>query len=59
MLVDRCLRSLRERNSIHRYLNQDGRRIKDRRSRRESGGVVFERINAAVPLEPRPFARAP
>jgi 6-pyruvoyltetrahydropterin/6-carboxytetrahydropterin synthase len=50
-VVDPCLRSLRD-ELDHRYLNQDVAGLKDRPITTESlAGYVFERINAAVPLE--------
>jgi 6-pyruvoyltetrahydropterin/6-carboxytetrahydropterin synthase len=49
--IDRCLRSLRD-ELDHRYLNQDVAGLKDRPITTESlAAYVFERINAAVPLQ--------
>src|SRR6266498_3847183 len=49
--IDRSLRSLRD-ELDHRYLNQDVTGLKDWPITTESlAGYVFERINAAVPLE--------
>src|SRR5437016_6765631 len=50
-VVDPCLRSLRD-ELDHRYLNQDVAGLKNRPITTESlAGYIFERINAAVPLQ--------